>query len=104
RTCIYRVVQEALTNCARHAKARNVLVSVSKERNGIAVLVQDDGIGFSPALRGGLGLLGIQERVQALDGKLHIASPVGQGAAGKVELRAPVGACGEFGCGTPITT
>jgi len=92
RTCIYRVVQEALTNCARHAKARNVLVSVSKERNGIAVLVQDDGIGFSPSLRGGLGLLGIQERVQALDGKLHIASAVGKGTTLKVEIPAAVAA------------
>ena len=92
RTCIYRVVQEALTNCARHAKARNVLVSVSKERNGIAVLVQDDGIGFSPSLRGGLGLLGIQERVQALDGKLHIASAVGKGTTVKVEIPAAVAA------------
>src|SRR5438093_6025292 len=92
RTCIYRVVQEALTNCARHAKARNVLVSVSKERNGIAVLVRDDGIGFSPSLRGGLGLLGIQERVQALDGKLHIASAVGKGTTVKVEIPAAVAA------------
>ena len=92
RTCIYRVVQEALTNCARHAKARNVLVSVSKERNGIAVLVQDDGIGFSPSLRGGLGLLGIQERVQALDGKLHIASADGKGTTLKVEIPAAVAA------------
>ena len=92
RTCIYRVVQEALTNCARHAKARNVLVSVSKERNGIVVLVRDDGIGFSPSLRGGLGLLGIQERVQALDGKLHIASAVGKGTTVKVEIPAAVAA------------
>ncbi len=92
RTCIYRVVQEALTNCARHAKARNVLVSVSKERNGIVVLVRDDGIGFSPSLRGGLGLLGIQERVQALDGKLHIASAVGKGTTLKVEIPAAVAA------------
>jgi signal transduction histidine kinase len=92
RTCIYRVVQEALTNCARHAKARNVVVSVSKERNGIVVLVQDDGIGFSPSLRGGLGLLGIQERVQALDGKLYIASAVGEGTTVKVEIPAAVAA------------
>ena len=92
RTCIYRVVQEALTNCARHAKARNVVVSVSKERNGIVVLVQDDGIGFSPSLRGGLGLLGIQERVQALDGKLHIASAVGKGTTVKVEIPAAAAA------------
>ncbi len=91
RTCVYRVVQEALTNCARHAKARNVVVSVSKERNGIVVLVQDDGIGFSPSQRG-LGLLGIQERVQALDGKLYIASAVGKGTTVKVEIPAAVAA------------
>jgi len=92
RTCIYRVVQEALTNCARHANARNVLVSVCNEKNGVVVVVQDDGVGFSPSLRGGLGLLGIQERVQALDGKLHISSAVGKGTTVKVEIPAMVAA------------
>ncbi len=92
RTCIYRVVQEALTNCARHANARNVRVSVRNEKKGIVVIVQDDGVGFSPSLRGGLGLLGIQERVQALDGKLHISSAVGRGTTVKVEIPAVVAA------------
>jgi len=92
RTCIYRVVQEALTNCARHANARNVLVSVSTEESGIVVVVKDDGVGFSASLRGGLGLLGIQERVQALDGKLHISSPVGKGTTVKVEIPVSVAA------------
>ena len=92
RTCIYRVVQEALTNCARHANARNVLVSVCNEKNGVVVVVQDDGVGFSPSLRGGLGLLGIQERVEALDGKLHISSSVGKGTTVKVEIPAMVAA------------
>ena len=92
RTCIYRVVQEALTNCARHANARNVRVSVCNEKNGIVVVVRDDGVGFSPSLRGGLGLLGIQERVEALDGKLHIASSVGKGTTVKVEIPAAVAA------------
>ncbi len=90
RTCIYRVVQEALTNCARHANARNVRVSVCNEKSGVVVVVQDDGIGFSPSLRGGLGLLGIQERVQALEGKLHISSAVGKGTTVKVEIPAAV--------------
>jgi len=89
RTCIYRVVQEALTNCARHANARNVLVSVSDEGDAIVVVVKDDGVGFNSALRGGLGLLGIQERVQALDGKLYISSAIGKGTTVKVEI--PVG-------------
>jgi len=92
RTCIYRVVQEALTNCARHANARNVLVSVCNEKSGIVVVVRDDGVGFSPSLRGGLGLLGIQERVEALDGKLHISSSVGKGTTVKVEIPAAVAA------------
>jgi signal transduction histidine kinase len=91
RTCIYRVVQEALTNCARHAKASSVVVSVRAEHDGIIVLVRDDGIGFNPRTsgRGGLGLLGIQERVQELDGQMHKSSETGSGTTSRVEI--PVG-------------
>lgn len=91
QTCIYRVVQEALTNCARHAKAKSVLVSVAAEKDDIVVVVQDDGIGFmsSGPVRGGLGLLGIRERVEALDGKLHIASEPNKGTTIRVQI--PVG-------------
>jgi signal transduction histidine kinase len=92
RTCIYRVVQEALTNCARHAAARNVLVFVRAENEGITVVVQDDGIGFKPSVRGGLGLLSIQERVQALDGKLHISSEPQKGTLIQVEIPTGVSA------------
>jgi signal transduction histidine kinase len=75
-TCIYRVVQEALTNCARHAKAGNVLVSVSADENNLNLIVRDDGVGFDSLKsgRGGLGLLGMRERVQTLDGNLEIFS------------------------------
>jgi signal transduction histidine kinase len=92
RTCIYRVVQEALTNCARHAKARTVRVSVHGSPNLITVTIQDDGIGFEPDLRmpGRLGLLGIQERVKELDGSVHIASQPKQGTVVKVEVPVPV--------------
>jgi signal transduction histidine kinase len=90
RTCIYRVVQEALTNCARHARARKVLVSVSALEDGLDVVVQDDGVGFNPrSAQGGLGLLGIQERVQALDGHVSISSVPNQGTTVRVQL--PVG-------------
>ena len=91
RTCIYRVVQEALTNCARHANASNVLVSVRPEHDGVIVVVQDDGVGFNlrTSGRGGLGLLGIQERVQELDGTMRISSEAGNGTTIRVEI--PVG-------------
>jgi signal transduction histidine kinase len=91
RTCIYRVVQEALTNCARHAKAKKVLVSLRTDEHGVVVVVEDDGVGFNPAAaRGGVGLLGMQERVQELDGKLSITSHPNSGARIKVELPAGV--------------
>ena len=92
RTCIYRVVQEALTNCARHANAKNVAVSVQTARENIVVVIRDDGIGFkkSPSTRGGIGLLGIRERVQALDGKFHISSAPRKGTTVQVQLPAVI--------------
>ena len=90
QTCIYRVVQEALTNCARHAKPKSVIVSVRSEEEHVVVVVQDDGVGFdSRTSVRGLGLLGISERVQALDGKLQISSLPTQGTIVQVEI--PVG-------------
>jgi signal transduction histidine kinase len=88
KTCIYRLVQEALTNCARHAKARAVRVSARMESDGIALTVSDDGVGFKAAstVREGLGLLGMRERVQALDGNLQISSSPGQGTTIRVQI------------------
>jgi len=90
QTCIYRVVQEALTNCARHAKANHVLVSLGTQQDDIVVIVKDDGIGFNPlaSVRGGLGLLGIRERVEALDGRVRIASKPNNGTT--IEVQIPV--------------
>lgn len=87
RTCIYRVVQEALTNCARHASAKSVLVSVTETNHGVAAVVHDDGTGFDlHSAKGGLGLLNIQERVQALDGRLQIVSEKAKGTTVRVEI------------------
>ena len=61
RTCVYRSVQEALTNCVRHARASHIAVSVSRQADCLAVSITDDGVGFNPAQRaGGLGLRGIR--------------------------------------------
>ncbi len=87
RTCIYRVVQEALTNCAKHAKAKNVSVSVHGGGDQMEAVIQDDGVGFSTTSRaGGLGLLGIAERIQELDGTLRIISQPGEGTTLRVDL------------------
>lgn len=87
RTCIYRIVQEALTNCARHAEAKTVLVGVHVEGDRVVVVVQDDGRGFNIAKpQVGLGLLGIRERVQALDGTVSISSQIARGTTIRVEI------------------
>jgi signal transduction histidine kinase len=74
RTCVYRVVQEAMTNCARHADARNIQIRVSAEDGELCVSVSDDGVGLDPAYtRRGLGLRGIDERVKELHGTMTIS-------------------------------
>jgi signal transduction histidine kinase len=83
RTCIYRLVQEALTNCARHAKARTIDVSITGRSGRLAVSVRDDGVGFAPeAVRGrGLGLIGMQERVKELGGEVTLVSQFRKGTS-----------------------
>jgi signal transduction histidine kinase len=85
---IYRIVQEALTNVARHSHARAVRVRLSETTSTCRLVVEDDGIGFDvadaerPGRRRGLGLLGIRERVSQLRGTVTIES----GAAGGTRL------------------
>lgn len=81
RTCIYRVVQEALHNAVRHANAAHAHVTVRHETSQIRVVIEDDGIGFDPGHRKGLGLLGMEERVRQFGGVLHIDSRPGGGAS-----------------------
>jgi signal transduction histidine kinase len=88
RTCIYRTVQEALTNCVRHAKAVAADVRVIGESDHIDVSVTDDGCGFDPAgRRTGLGLRGIQERVNELHGSMTIGGREGGGT--RLAIRLP---------------
>jgi signal transduction histidine kinase len=94
RTCIYRIVQEALTNCAKHARAKSVLVSVNGKDLLVEVVVQDDGTGFDSKSRthSGLGLMGIAERVQELAGTLDIAAQPGKGTTLRVTIPVEHGA------------
>jgi signal transduction histidine kinase len=88
RTCIYRVVQEALTNCARHAQAKNIRISAYGRRDRVHLSIQDDGVGFDPraASSRGLGLIGIEERVRELDGKVTVISQPHKGTILEVEV------------------
>jgi len=86
QTCIYRLVQEAINNSVRHARARTVQVSVRCERDRVSVTVQDDGAGFDSRYVRGLGLLGMEERVRRLGGRLRIDSRGGKGTLIAVEL------------------
>jgi signal transduction histidine kinase len=86
KTCIYRVVQEALHNCARHSQARSVKVVVEQEARRIVLSVEDDGSGFDARRVRGLGLVGMEERVTHLGGRFAVRSVPGAGTKIDVEL------------------
>jgi signal transduction histidine kinase len=88
KTCIYRVVQEALHNCARHSHARSVKVVVRQEPSRIVLSVEDDGHGFDAGRVRGLGLVGMAERVNHLGGAFKIDSWPGGGT--KVAVQLPI--------------
>jgi signal transduction histidine kinase len=89
KTCIYRVVQEALNNCARHAQAHTVRVQVVGHPSAISLSIQDDGAGFDARQVRGLGLLGMEERVTHIGGRLRIDSEPGKGAVLTADLPVP---------------
>ena len=86
KTCIYRVVQEALHNCARHSRASTVRIRVERQAGRLLLVIQDDGQGFDTRHVKGLGLLGIQERVTRLGGAFAVQSKPGGGTTLSVEL------------------
>jgi signal transduction histidine kinase len=88
-TAMYRIVQETLINANRHARAQHITVQIRVETNMIHCCVSDDGAGFDcQAARGGLGLLGIRERIVNLCGRLTITSEIGKGT--KIAIALPM--------------
>ncbi|HET9700247.1 MAG TPA: ATP-binding protein [Burkholderiales bacterium] len=89
----YRVVQEALTNVTRHARAGSVAVSLARTGEGedeaLEINIRDDGRGMAAAAQRGFGLLGMRERVEALGGSLSLESAPGRGVM--VAARVPLG-------------
>jgi signal transduction histidine kinase len=88
-TAIYRIVQEALTNVARHAQARSVSILVDRHSNIVRAIVEDDGVGFDTIANYGerhLGLLGMRERAELLNGTLTIESTLEHGTSIFIEI------------------
>ena len=85
KTCVYRMVQEALHNCEKHAAAAHIQVSLRQEPGWLTLEVADDGRGFAldakgmPSQGSGLGIVGMRERAAMVGGKLSIKSSLGNG-------------------------
>ena len=89
RLCLYRAIQEAMTNCGKHAGATHVTVVVKHDEARVIASVHDDGKGFDALLKThGLGLLGMTERVRALQGSMSVSSEPGSGTEIRLELPA----------------
>jgi signal transduction histidine kinase len=92
RTCVYRVFQEALTNCARHARAQRVDVALRGAGGRLHLVIRDDGVGLDPAgRRAGMGLVGIEERVREIQGVVSIHSRPGAGTTLEIDIPVPLG-------------
>ncbi|HET8693226.1 MAG TPA: PAS domain S-box protein [Aquabacterium sp.] len=89
-TAVFRVVQESLTNVAKHAQARQVSVTLRFDTDAVAVQIHDDGQGFDPSRpieAGHFGLLGMRERVLSLQGRIDVVSAPGRGT--HIDFRVP---------------
>lgn len=88
-TAVYRIIQESLTNIARHAQAETASVLVEQRNGRIRAIVEDDGVGFDEQMarkNGRLGLYGMRERAELLNGTVTIEAEPGQGTSIFVEV------------------
>ena len=85
---VYRIVQEALTNVTRHANAKHVRVQLTLDTQGLNLNIEDDGQGMADtqAVHQGFGLLGMQERVASVAGRMSISSKLGQGVRLAIQI------------------
>ena len=88
-TALYRIVQEGLTNIARHAQAKTASIMIERRNGRVRAIIEDDGIGFDSGKTAGkerLGLYGIRERAELLNGSVVIESEPGHGVTILVEI------------------
>jgi PAS domain S-box-containing protein len=94
-SCLYRVAQESLQNVIKHANAKHVTMAVNVRKGSLVLTISDDGSGFDPQSvkgRGGLGLIGMEERASLVDGKLSIAAQPRRGTRIALEIPLPAAA------------
>ncbi|MGD8475105.1 MAG: PAS domain S-box protein [Anaerolineae bacterium] len=87
---LFRIALEALNNVIKHANAQQVTIDLKCDSQGVCLEIVDDGVGFVPATAketGGMGLLGIEERVQRIQGSLAIESSLGDGTTLRITVR-----------------
>jgi len=86
---LFRILQETMNNIAKHANATRVNIHLKNREETLWMEIIDDGVGFDKRKSGredSYGLIGMQERVVLLEGKLNITSKVGQGTTVRVEM------------------
>ncbi|GIU93908.1 MAG: histidine kinase [Gaiellaceae bacterium] len=89
-TTLYRIVQEALTNVTKHARAERVSVLLTGKGKAVIVVIEDDGVGFDPEEPGaGLGLAGMRERLALVGGRLRLETAPGRGTTIAAEVPLP---------------
>ena len=90
--CLYRAIQEGLRNIARHANTNEARIALDGVDNGVALLIQDSGIGFDVRElkgRSGIGLTGMRERVRFVGGTMSLRSKPGEGT--EIQISIPLG-------------
>ena len=87
-TTLYRIVQEAVTNVAKHAEARHLSITLTRKNGSVVAIIEDDGKGFDPqaAESDGLGLLGMRERLSLVGGTLRVEAAAGTGTTIAAEV------------------
>jgi signal transduction histidine kinase len=86
---IYRIIQEAMNNCIKHSSASMVNISLAIKKSQLVILFKDNGVGFDKKILEStkqFGLVGIDERVKALNGQFELVSEIGQGTEIRIIL------------------
>jgi signal transduction histidine kinase len=100
---LYRIVQEALNNISKHARATHVSVIIERRAEELTLIVEDDGRGFDSdnqrdhIRRGGMGLPGMQERAASIGGEMEVESANGKGTT--LFVRVPLAGAGRLESG-----